>query len=311
VSSERNQAGVMGGVTAAASAAGMWRHQQACFAGDMPILSEHGSLRADAVRVDDRLWSQSEFDPAGELALQVVEEVFVRLASILHVDVQGRIIRTTAEHPFYVVGSGWIAAGALQIGDLLQTDDKRLLPVEGVADSGRFETVYNFRVAEFHTYFVGCAEWGFTVWAHNEYGRQLEGASRQGTLMQRAWEYRQSIGRATGNAGHYKFNVAVVRYQTATGQVRTRAFRSGTQLPDGSWTYSGGSRNHSEQRMIRWLERNGFTANDVLSVYSERSPCGGCSPALRDFGISRNNVYYAVPYGASSAQLRDAYGNFR
>ena len=33
------------------------------------------------------------------------------------------------------------------------------------------ETVYNFRVANCHTYFVGCAEWGFSVWAHNaEYG---------------------------------------------------------------------------------------------------------------------------------------------
>jgi hypothetical protein len=27
--------------------------------------------------------------------------------------------------------------------------------------------VYNVRVADFHTYFVGCDEWGFSVWAHN------------------------------------------------------------------------------------------------------------------------------------------------
>ena len=34
-------------------------------------------------------------------------------------------------------------------------------------DTGSWETVYNFRIADFHTYFVGCDEWGFSVWAHN------------------------------------------------------------------------------------------------------------------------------------------------
>jgi len=29
------------------------------------------------------------------------------------------------------------------------------------------ETVYNLRVAEHHTYFVGSEAWGFSVWAHN------------------------------------------------------------------------------------------------------------------------------------------------
>jgi hypothetical protein len=34
--------------------------------------------------------------------------------------------------------------------------------------------VYNLRVADFHTYFVGCDEWGFSVWAHNAtYGEQV------------------------------------------------------------------------------------------------------------------------------------------
>ena len=32
-------------------------------------------------------------------------------------------------------------------------------------------TVYNLRIEEYHTYFVGSAEWGFSVWAHNaDYG---------------------------------------------------------------------------------------------------------------------------------------------
>jgi hypothetical protein len=39
-----------------------------------------------------------------------------------------------------------------------------------VVAAGSYETVYNIRVADFATYFVGCEEWGFSVWAHNEYG---------------------------------------------------------------------------------------------------------------------------------------------
>ena len=30
-------------------------------------------------------------------------------------------------------------------------------------------TVYNLRIEEYHTYFVGCAEWGFSIWAHNAF----------------------------------------------------------------------------------------------------------------------------------------------
>ena len=49
-----------------------------------------------------------------------------------------------------------------------------------VTDSGEVTTVYNLRVAEYHTYFVGTSEWGFSVWAHNAsraYGG-ISGSSR-------------------------------------------------------------------------------------------------------------------------------------
>jgi hypothetical protein len=39
-----------------------------------------------------------------------------------------------------------------------------------VRGTGREEAVYNCRVAEWHTYFVGCAAWGFSLWAHNSCG---------------------------------------------------------------------------------------------------------------------------------------------
>jgi hypothetical protein len=50
--------------------------------------------------------------------------------------------------------------------------------VEVVEDTGIWSTVYNLRVAEYHTYFVGTDEWGFSAWAHNaDYATKAEAAT--------------------------------------------------------------------------------------------------------------------------------------
>jgi hypothetical protein len=54
--------------------------------------------------------------------------------------------------------------------------------VEAVRNLGEEAPVYNLRVADYHTYFVGRSKWGFSVWAHNTscdaeiLGRNLEAA---------------------------------------------------------------------------------------------------------------------------------------
>lgn len=45
--------------------------------------------------------------------------------------------------------------------------DEQWVVVESITDTGIDEVVFNLRVAEYHAYFVGCAVWGFAVWAHN------------------------------------------------------------------------------------------------------------------------------------------------
>lgn len=86
-----------------------------------------------------------------------------------HLHIGGQVIRTTLEHPFYVQGKGWLPAAKLVPGDLLSSDDGRWVAVEEVYDSGEFDVVFNLRVADWHTYFVGGEGWGFSVWAHNAY----------------------------------------------------------------------------------------------------------------------------------------------
>ena len=65
---------------------------------------------------------------------------------------------TTAPHPFYVVGKGFVAASELTAGDDLSLADGSVADVIGLtiqlAASGESFTTYNFEVADFHTYFV-------------------------------------------------------------------------------------------------------------------------------------------------------------
>src|SRR5262249_53242300 len=118
-----------------------------------------------------------EHDAEGPVEAKVVERVFIRVAPVLNLRVRGRDIQTTAEHPFYVRDKGWKCAKELAPSDQLLSHDGRWVAVEAVADTGTVRTVYNLRVSGYHTYFVGCQEWGFSVWAHNaayELGQELE-----------------------------------------------------------------------------------------------------------------------------------------
>jgi hypothetical protein len=88
----------------------------------------------------------------------------------LHLHVNGQIIRTTAEHPFFEKLKGWIRAGDLKEGDQLLGHDGQWVAVEDILDTGEWEVVYNLRIADYHTYFVTDWDWGFSVWSHNTNG---------------------------------------------------------------------------------------------------------------------------------------------
>jgi hypothetical protein len=147
----------------------------ACFTGETPIYAKRGWIRFDELTAQDEVLARSESDPNGPLEFKRVEEVFRTIAPIWHLHLKGepdcvsaRVLRTTSEHPFWVKGKGWTAAKELQEGDLLSSHDGQWIAVEECMDAGYAEAVYNCRVAEFATYFVGdFEEWGFSVWAHN------------------------------------------------------------------------------------------------------------------------------------------------
>jgi hypothetical protein len=145
-----------------------------CFVAGTPIRTPSGSKPIEEFRsyeevgdACDYVLARSESDPTGPVRPRRVLRKFVRVGPVLNLHLGGRVIGTTAEHPFYAEGRGWTPAYDLRIGDRLILESGECLPVEGVADSGRVETVYNMEVEDDHTYFVGDTSWGWAVWSHN------------------------------------------------------------------------------------------------------------------------------------------------
>jgi Pretoxin HINT domain/Protein of unknown function (DUF3990) len=140
-----------------------------CFVAGTKLWTPGGYRSIETLLPGDLVYSRDEWNPSAAVEAKVVEEVFTRFAGILHVHLGGQVIGTSGEHPFYVEGRGWVPAGELQPGEsVLCADGSRVL-VEEVYDTGEWQPVYNLRVADHHTYFIGEESWGWNAWVHNAY----------------------------------------------------------------------------------------------------------------------------------------------
>ena len=75
---------------------------------------------------------------------------------LVHIEVNGEDSSATVTHPFLVDGK-WISAKDLRAGDQLTLADGTKAPIEKIRYEKLTEPVlvYNFEVADFHTYYVG------------------------------------------------------------------------------------------------------------------------------------------------------------
>ncbi|MBD1373689.1 hypothetical protein IC620_15185 [Hazenella sp. IB182357] len=100
----------------------------------------------------------------GEVAYKEVEWLYQRdVTEIYQVHVEDEVIETTAEHLFWVQGVGWVKTQDLKSGDIFETADGRTLIVDKVVKQDKKTTVYNFKVKDFHTYYVS----NLKVFTHN------------------------------------------------------------------------------------------------------------------------------------------------
>ncbi|MDX1934679.1 MAG: polymorphic toxin-type HINT domain-containing protein [Capsulimonadales bacterium] len=74
---------------------------------------------------------------------------------LLYLYTSAELVKTTPEHPFAVKGKGYVEAGRLQPGDVLETQDSKVVTVERTEVRNEAQLVYNLEVENAHNFFVG------------------------------------------------------------------------------------------------------------------------------------------------------------
>lgn len=94
-----------------------------CFTGDTLVYTRHGYKTIKEIQKGDEVYSRNA--ETGETGFKEVEEVFCTTThTIYHLWINGKEdIKTTAYHPVYVEGQGWVTAINLREGDAIETMD--------------------------------------------------------------------------------------------------------------------------------------------------------------------------------------------
>ena len=128
------------------------------FAPSTPVYTLSGLRPIAQVRIGEQVLGYDE--ESGTLDYYPVMGVWAHLdPEVWELTVDGELIETTANHPFYATGEGWTPAGALEIGDEIQRANGGSGALEAVDVVAVPQTMYNLTVAEAHTYFVGAGGW--------------------------------------------------------------------------------------------------------------------------------------------------------
>ena len=137
-----------------------------CFIAGTLIVTGYGLSKIENIKPGDLVLSTNT-DTMETGYKKVLEKYVRKTRELVHIVVGGEEIVSTADHPYFVVGRGFVNAGQLCIGSPLQNADGKILEVEQIykeyLEEDEEVTVYNFQVEDWHTYHVGEME----VLVHN------------------------------------------------------------------------------------------------------------------------------------------------
>jgi len=124
-----------------------------CFKAGTRILTKGGFKPIEQIVVGDSVYSYNMEKNFIELS-KVVKSFERKTQEIYELTTSNQKIYVTAEHPFYVVDSGWVKAKDLQSGAVLKTKDGSIERVITSVLKRYPETVFNIEVEGNHNYFV-------------------------------------------------------------------------------------------------------------------------------------------------------------
>ena len=129
----------------------------ACFPAGTLIQTQHGTKPIEDIQIGDLVWAYDE--DTDTTALQPVVDIMENESDhTISLYTEYEIIETTALHPFYTQ-DGWKDASELQAGDQIKTQNHEIIEIKDTKFNYQPQKVYNFTVANFHTYFVGALAW--------------------------------------------------------------------------------------------------------------------------------------------------------
>jgi RHS repeat-associated protein len=126
-----------------------------CFVTGTLISTRDGLRPIEKISIGDIVYSENP--DTGAKGTKTVAQTFVRQTKeLLHIQIGKQKISTTPEHPFYVPQKGWVASIELRAGDKLLLRSGGIIVIEQVQHEILEVpiTVYNFEVADWHTYYV-------------------------------------------------------------------------------------------------------------------------------------------------------------
>jgi hypothetical protein len=130
---------------------------EACFrsfGAETRVLMANGTTKPiSEIEAGDMVLAQ---DPeTGEIGVRTVTDVWVHEDDLVRLEIDGDIVRTTEDHPFWNdTDKQWQRADQLDSGDLVLTSDGRRIKVEARLGSAGRGSAYNFTVEGLHTYHV-------------------------------------------------------------------------------------------------------------------------------------------------------------
>jgi hypothetical protein len=124
-----------------------------CFVAGTQVATADGLRPIESIAEGDKVLA---YDPGlGERGVFSVKEAYSRTVDeLVIIEVDGEVIETTDEHPFWVDGSGFVRAKDLTAGDMLVGLSGERRGIEKVSTLRGTFTVHNIHVDNAHTYFV-------------------------------------------------------------------------------------------------------------------------------------------------------------
>ncbi|MDH5606903.1 MAG: HINT domain-containing protein [Anaerolineae bacterium] len=135
------------------------------FSDDTEVMTKDGPKPISEIELGDYVLAFNE--ETGETGYYPVTAVWSHLdEEIVYMLIDGEIIVTTPDHPFYTSEGEWVAVEDLEFGDRISTSDEEFGTVLFKYVSSTEQFMYNLTVDDAHTYFVGSGEW----LVHNDCG---------------------------------------------------------------------------------------------------------------------------------------------